>query len=157
MAAARAAVDAPRNPTGNKKDAVRRGGAERAALRDEVAAGARILLKADVGPSGPVWTDARIAEALEVDVATTERVRKRSGAARGARPRASTPGRGKRTWSCPVADHEPDLQRRRAAGTGARRRSEPAARLVRTNVSVRAPLAKTAKRATAVPKRKSAS
>ena len=130
----------------NKKNAVRRGGAERAAVRDEIAAGARILLKADVGPWRLAWTDAKV-----------ERVCKRSGAGRAAPPRASSTGRGKRTWSCPVADHGPDLQRRRAAGTGARRRSEPTARLVRTNVSVRAPLAKTAKRATAVPKRKSAS
>ena len=38
---------------------------------------ARILLKADAGPDGPAWTDARIAEALEVDVSTVERVRQR--------------------------------------------------------------------------------
>jgi transposase len=38
---------------------------------------ARILLKADAGPEGPAWTDARIAEALEVDVSTVERLRQR--------------------------------------------------------------------------------
>ena len=38
---------------------------------------ARILLKADAGPEGPAWTDACIAEALEVDVSTVERLRQR--------------------------------------------------------------------------------
>lgn len=38
---------------------------------------ARILLKADAGPDGPSWIDARIAEALEVDVSTVERIRQR--------------------------------------------------------------------------------
>lgn len=38
---------------------------------------ARILLKADEGPGGPAWTDARIAEALEISVPSVERVRKR--------------------------------------------------------------------------------
>jgi transposase len=38
---------------------------------------ARILLKADAAPGGPAWTDARIAEALEVNVATVERLRQR--------------------------------------------------------------------------------
>ena len=38
---------------------------------------ARILLKADAGPEGPAWTDTRIAEALEVDVSTVERLRQR--------------------------------------------------------------------------------
>ena len=37
---------------------------------------AHILLKADVGPDGPGWPDAKIAEALEVTVQTVERVRK---------------------------------------------------------------------------------
>jgi hypothetical protein len=37
---------------------------------------ARILLKADQGPDGPAWPDARISEALEVSVATSERVRR---------------------------------------------------------------------------------
>ena len=59
---------------------------ERAFLRDEIAAGiaparrlthARVLLKADQGADGPAWRDAAIAEALEVSVATVERVRKR--------------------------------------------------------------------------------
>jgi transposase len=38
---------------------------------------ARILLKADAAPGGPAWTDARIAEALEVDGSTVERLRQR--------------------------------------------------------------------------------
>jgi transposase len=38
---------------------------------------ARILLKADQADGGPGWTDARIAEALDVSVATIERVRQR--------------------------------------------------------------------------------
>jgi transposase len=38
---------------------------------------ARILLKADQADGGPAWTDQRIAEALEVSVATVERVRQR--------------------------------------------------------------------------------
>jgi hypothetical protein len=37
---------------------------------------ARILLKADQGPDGPAWPDGRISEALEVSVATVERVRR---------------------------------------------------------------------------------
>lgn len=38
---------------------------------------AQILLKADEGPSGPAWSDERIAEALDVSVRTIERVRER--------------------------------------------------------------------------------
>jgi len=38
---------------------------------------ARILLKADAGPGGPAWTDQRIAQALEVNVTTVERLRQR--------------------------------------------------------------------------------
>ena len=38
---------------------------------------ARILLKADPADGGPAWPDHRIAEALEVSVATVERVRQR--------------------------------------------------------------------------------
>jgi transposase len=38
---------------------------------------ARILLKADQAEGGPAWPDRRIAEALEVSVATVERVRQR--------------------------------------------------------------------------------
>jgi transposase len=38
---------------------------------------ARILLKADQADGGPGWTDQRVAEALEVSVATVERVRQR--------------------------------------------------------------------------------
>ena len=36
---------------------------------------ARILLKADLGPGGPAWPDAHIAEALEVGLSTVHRVR----------------------------------------------------------------------------------
>ena len=38
---------------------------------------ARILLKADQADGGPAWPDHRLAEALEVSVATVERVRHR--------------------------------------------------------------------------------
>jgi transposase len=38
---------------------------------------ARILLKADESEGGPAWADTRIAEAVEVSVATVERVRER--------------------------------------------------------------------------------
>lgn len=38
---------------------------------------ARILLKADSSPGNPSWTDARISEALEVDVSTVAHVRER--------------------------------------------------------------------------------
>ena len=59
---------------------------ERLSLSELIAAGkasaqklvhARILLKADAAPDGPAWPDARIAEALEVNVTTVERVRQR--------------------------------------------------------------------------------
>jgi transposase len=59
---------------------------ERNSLQGLIAAGkasaqklahARILLKADAAPGGPAWTDARIAEAVEVNVTTVERVRER--------------------------------------------------------------------------------
>jgi transposase len=59
---------------------------ERRQLQDLIAAGtaaarkiahARILLKADAAEGGPAWADQRIAEALEVGVATVERVRQR--------------------------------------------------------------------------------
>ena len=59
---------------------------ERQALHDLIAAGkaaaqklahARILLKADAADGGPAWPDARIAQAVEVSVATIERVRQR--------------------------------------------------------------------------------
>lgn len=57
---------------------------ERAELRHLIAAGtapartllhARILLKADAGSGGPRWSDAQIAEALEVSSRTVARVR----------------------------------------------------------------------------------
>jgi transposase len=59
---------------------------ERQSLLDLIAAGkgaaqklahARILLKADAVPGGPAWADVAIAEAVEVSVATVERVRQR--------------------------------------------------------------------------------
>jgi len=59
---------------------------ERQFLHDLIAAGkaaalkrihARVLLKADAAAGGPAWTDGRIAEALEVNVTTVERVRQR--------------------------------------------------------------------------------
>jgi transposase len=57
---------------------------ERAALRALISTGtapasklthARILLKANQGEAGPVWTDAAIATALEVNPSTVARVR----------------------------------------------------------------------------------
>jgi transposase len=59
---------------------------ERNSLQALIAAGkaaakkllqARILLKADAAPGSPAWTDARIAEALEINVTTIERLRER--------------------------------------------------------------------------------
>src|SRR5512142_3176822 len=59
---------------------------ERRDLHDLIAAGkaaaqklahARILLQADAAPEGPAWHDDRIAEAVDVSVATVERVRQR--------------------------------------------------------------------------------
>lgn len=59
---------------------------ERAEVRGLVAAGttparaqthARILLKCDIGAGGPRWTDARVAEAVEVSSRTVARVRSR--------------------------------------------------------------------------------
>jgi transposase len=59
---------------------------ERKSCKDLIAAGkasaqklthARILLKADASAEGPAWTDALIAEAIEVNVTSIERVRQR--------------------------------------------------------------------------------
>jgi transposase len=59
---------------------------ERQALHELIAAGraaarklthARILLKADAAGGGAAWPDGQIAEAMEVSVATVERVRQR--------------------------------------------------------------------------------
>jgi transposase len=59
---------------------------ERGQLQEMIAAGkagamkmahARVLLKADASEGGPAWPDARIAEAVELSVATVERVRQR--------------------------------------------------------------------------------
>jgi transposase len=59
---------------------------ERQQLHDLVSTGnaaakklahARILLKADAAPGGPAWLDQHIADAVEVSVATIERVRQR--------------------------------------------------------------------------------
>ena len=38
---------------------------------------ARVLLKADSGPEGPGWTDAAIAEAVEVSTVTVGKIRRR--------------------------------------------------------------------------------
>ena len=38
---------------------------------------AEILLRSDAGSEGPSWSDARIAEALDIGTATVERLRKR--------------------------------------------------------------------------------
>jgi transposase len=73
--------------------------AERADLEHMIGAGkaaaralahARILLKADQAPGGPAWSDAAIALAVEVSIATIERVRQRFvevGLAAALRPR----------------------------------------------------------------------
>jgi hypothetical protein len=67
-----------------KKYAVALDDVERARLRGLIGSGtaparvlahARILLKADQGAGGPAWTDAAIAGALEVGLATVARVR----------------------------------------------------------------------------------
>jgi transposase len=59
---------------------------ERQQLHDLIAVGkaaaqklahARLLLKADAADGGPAWSDSRIADAVEVSVATVERVRQR--------------------------------------------------------------------------------
>src|SRR6516162_3216881 len=69
-----------------KRDKVTLTNEERQQLRAWRAAGkaaarklthARILLKADASPGGPAWTDRRIVDALDVGVATVERVRQR--------------------------------------------------------------------------------
>ena len=59
---------------------------ERQQLSDLIASGkaaaqklahARVLLKADAADGGPAWPDARIAEAVDVSIATVERLRQR--------------------------------------------------------------------------------
>jgi len=69
---------------GNVKDIVRLTASERETLeglvnKGKVAAATRkrahILLKADANAEGPVWTDAQMAEALDVRVATIHRTR----------------------------------------------------------------------------------
>ncbi len=69
-----------------KKYIVKLSEEERETLQELIAKGqasarklahARILLKADSSEGGPGWTDQRIAEAVEVSVATIERVRER--------------------------------------------------------------------------------
>lgn len=85
---------------------IRLGPAQRAELLALTQAGiaparaqARILLKADQGPDGPGWTDARIAEALETSARTVARVRRTwvvegaAAAIRRKRPRVRTPRR----------------------------------------------------------------
>lgn len=69
-----------------KQHVVRLTAAERGELRGVLAAGttpartqthARILLKGDAGAAGPRWSDAHIAEAVEVSTRTVARVRAR--------------------------------------------------------------------------------
>ena len=69
-----------------KRAVVRLIDAERTVLTDLLSGGtapartqahARIVLKADQGPGGPGWTDAAIAEAVEVGERTVARVRAR--------------------------------------------------------------------------------
>src|ERR671928_267607 len=64
--------------------------AQRAHLEQLIAAGtasarklahARVLLKADKGPSGPGWTDAAIADAVEISQPTISRIRQQFVAA----------------------------------------------------------------------------
>jgi len=68
----------------NKKYIVTLTGEERATLQTMIAAGkraartlahARILLKADVREGEPAWDDAAISQAVEVSMATVQRVR----------------------------------------------------------------------------------
>jgi Homeodomain-like domain len=68
----------------SKKYIVRLTSEERTALEALIAVGtapartqthARILLKADCSPDGPAWPDQVISEALEVSLATVQRVR----------------------------------------------------------------------------------
>lgn len=70
----------------NKQHVVRLTAAERREVSALVAAGrapartqthARLLLKADAGAGGPRWSDARIADALEISPRTVARVRAR--------------------------------------------------------------------------------
>jgi homeodomain-containing protein len=70
----------------NKQHVVRLSPTERSELRTLLAAGrasahaqrhARILLKCDAGAAGPRWSDARVAEAVEVSARTVARVRAR--------------------------------------------------------------------------------
>ena len=72
-----------------KQHVVRLTPAERAELRALVTAGrapaltqthARILLKCDAGTGGPRWSDAEVAEAVEVSARTVARVRTRFAA-----------------------------------------------------------------------------
>lgn len=71
----------------NKKYIVKLNTDERAYLHQMISAGkaaarkllhARILLKADMSPGGPGWTDEHISEALEVSTTTIGRVRQQS-------------------------------------------------------------------------------
>lgn len=69
-----------------KKHRVTLTGDEREQLRQSLARGkadvrklkhAQILLKADEAEGGPAWNDVRIVEALDVGLATVERLRRR--------------------------------------------------------------------------------
>ena len=69
-----------------KKYVVKLSGEERERCRDVVGSGAarartvmhaRVLLKADSGVEGPGWTDAAIAQAVEVSTVTVAKIRQR--------------------------------------------------------------------------------
>src|SRR4051812_50053174 len=65
---------------------------------------ARILLKADRGPAGPGWGDARIAESVEVSPATIARVRRQwveAGGGGPLHPRAPRPGEPREVGGAP--------------------------------------------------------
>ena len=70
----------------SKKYVVELTAEERRTLRELVSSGkakarklthARVLLKADSSPRGPAWPDRKISEALDIGIATVERVRRR--------------------------------------------------------------------------------
>src|SRR5215210_9274217 len=74
------------DPVMKKQHRVVLSNAEREGLLDQIQQGcgsardlahARILLKADEGSGGPAWKDGQIVTALDVSLATVERVRRR--------------------------------------------------------------------------------
>ena len=66
---------------------------------------ARMLLLADAGESGPCWTDARVAEAVQVSVRSVERVRRRFvevGLEAALVPKPSSRGSTSASWTGPA-------------------------------------------------------